>query len=288
MSPLFDSSDEMNRRTHFRFDHDPLTLDDRTADRLLGGELVGDDAPPHYAKVADLLHAAATASAQPGDETQSVARLVASIRSSSAVVPQRKRVFGQVITLKVSALVAGTVFSIFSVGGVAAAATGNLPDQAQNAVSSTVGHIGIDVPKAKSDADETKADANDINEPAPLSTGAHPSADACHDAQAVEDAKGCSAVAKADAPGQAEKDSATSTTAIPANETDDDRGGKPAEPTETGQSHQSSEGASHSQGAEHSSSSNANTTTSTTVVGSKDDHGSSGDHEKGSSHSSNG
>lgn len=52
---------------------------------------------------------------------------------------------GHLVTVKVTAIAAGTVLSM---GGVAAAATGNLPDPAQDAVSDVAAHVGVDVPKA--------------------------------------------------------------------------------------------------------------------------------------------
>jgi hypothetical protein len=245
----FDSSGDMHRKINFRFGPDPLSLDDETADRILNGSLAADDSPRSHVHVVHLLQAAAaTRDVQPEDESQTLARLVQAMQPIPAVSQGERNMLGQLIRLKVAAVVAGAVLSM---GGVAAAATNNLPSPTQDAVSDAVAHVGIDIPRS------------DDNAP-------HPGPETCEEARQVEDAKGCSAVAKAHAPGQ--NKATTSTTTVTTTSTTiadgsntassddvvgDDKGkkdttGKPAEPTKTGQEHQSSTGTEHSKGAENS------------------------------------
>jgi hypothetical protein len=116
-------------------DPDPLALDEVTAERLLVGDLGPDQAPPGYAAVAALL-AATVATPSPaelaGQET-AVAELRAVTRARQAAVPRgagkpgRRRRVGLVVAVAVAAL---------STGGIAAAATGHLPDPIRHAARS--------------------------------------------------------------------------------------------------------------------------------------------------------
>ena len=116
-------------------DPDPLALDGDTAERLLDGELSPDQAPPEYAEVAALLVATVDAPS-PGElagQEAALAELRAVTRPRQASVPRgvgkagRRRRTGLVVAVAVGAL---------SGGGIAAAATGHVPDPIRDAAQS--------------------------------------------------------------------------------------------------------------------------------------------------------
>jgi hypothetical protein len=127
-------------------DPDPLALDEETVERLLAGDLPPSQAPPGYARVAALL-AATTAEPTP-EELAGEAEVLAELRtmtrsrragaharrtgthSRRAARPPRRRWAGLAAAALVGALVTG---------GVAAAATGNLPGPVRNVARSIVG-----------------------------------------------------------------------------------------------------------------------------------------------------
>jgi hypothetical protein len=113
-------------------DPDPLALEEDTVERLLDGELSPDQAPPGYAEVAALL-AATVAAPSPGELTgqeAALAELRAVTRPQRVGVPRgvgkagRRRRTGLVVAVAVGAL---------STGGIAAAATGHVPDPIRDA-----------------------------------------------------------------------------------------------------------------------------------------------------------
>jgi hypothetical protein len=115
-------------------DLDPLALDEVTAERLLDGDLPPDQAPPGYAEVAAVLAAtvAAPSPAELAGQEAAVAELRAVTRTRQAAVvrgagkPGRRRRVGLVVAVAVGALT----------GGVAAAATGQLPAPIRDAARS--------------------------------------------------------------------------------------------------------------------------------------------------------
>src|SRR5581483_11651780 len=126
-------------------------LDHRTADRLAGGAVTPEDAPPGWTGVAELLQAAlssAPAELEPVREAATVASMRAILLGHPVPVTPtgRKQVLAKVLTIKVAALSGAVVLG----GGVAAAATGSLPAPAQDAVSSALSHVGISVPASDS------------------------------------------------------------------------------------------------------------------------------------------
>jgi hypothetical protein len=135
MSPGDGLSAEM-RRLLKGFRDDPLVLDDDSADRLLAGRMDPADAPPGFAEAATVM-AAATAPARP-DELNGVESAMDVYRAALVELPSPpRRPFMLVKLLTVKAAVA--VFSgALLVGGVAAAATGSLPDAAQRVVDRVV------------------------------------------------------------------------------------------------------------------------------------------------------
>jgi hypothetical protein len=123
-------------------DADPLALDEETIERLLAGDLPPSQAPPGYAQVAALL-AATTAEPTP-EELAGQAEVLAELRvvtraraagsrRARAARPPRRRWAGLAAAALVGALVTG---------GVAAAATGNLPGPVRNVARSILGAGG--------------------------------------------------------------------------------------------------------------------------------------------------
>lgn len=117
-------------------DPDPLALDGDTAERLLDGDLSPDQAPPGYAEVAAVLAAtvAAPSPAELAGQEAALAELRAVTRPRRVAVPRRAgkagrcRRVGLVVAVAVGALT----------GGVAAAATGQLPAPIRDAARSII------------------------------------------------------------------------------------------------------------------------------------------------------
>jgi hypothetical protein len=127
-------------------DHHRLALDEGTAERLLTGRLDPADAPPGYSPVAAVL---AAMSAPPDTEELAgqaaiVAVFAAATRSHSPqlIDPRRSRVLTKLLTAKAAAAVLGVLMG----GGVAAAATGNLPAPAQQTAHALLGGTGVPAP----------------------------------------------------------------------------------------------------------------------------------------------
>jgi hypothetical protein len=124
-------------------DADPLALDDDTVERLLSGTLPPAQAPPGFAKVAELLAAAAAApsSAELAGQAAALTELRAVARgrppaigpSRRARTSRRRRRTGLAVVVAVGALVTG---------GVAGAATGHLPGPVRAAARSVLGSDG--------------------------------------------------------------------------------------------------------------------------------------------------
>jgi hypothetical protein len=132
---------EMLRRLADSAGDDPLALDDDTAERLLAGDLDPADAPPGYAEVAVVL-AAATAEPDPDElirAAAAVAELAAVTRPGAAAArpargPGRRRRTGLAVAVVVGAL---------SMGGVAAAATGHLPEPIREVARTILTAVGV-------------------------------------------------------------------------------------------------------------------------------------------------
>ena len=127
-------------------DHHRLALDEGTAERLLTGQLDSADAPPGYSQVAALL---AAMSAPPDTEELAGQATIVEIFAAAArshspqlIDPRRSRVLTKLLTAKAAAAVLGVLMS----GGVAAAATGNLPAPAQQAAHALLGSAGVPAP----------------------------------------------------------------------------------------------------------------------------------------------
>jgi len=135
-----DASSAEMRRLHPNRDADPLALDEETVERLLAGEGPPAQAPPEYAAVAALLAAAAAPPSQ--KELAGQAAALAELRAvtmTRAAATQRasKRKRRRRVGLAVVA-VAGAL----ATGGVAAAATGHLPEPVRKATRSILVTVG--------------------------------------------------------------------------------------------------------------------------------------------------
>jgi hypothetical protein len=127
-------------------DRHRLALDEGTAERLLTGRLGPADAPPGYARVAAVL---AAVSAPPDAEELAGQAAVVAVFAAAArshppqlLTPRRSRVFAKLLTVKAAAAVLGVLVT----GGVAAAATGNLPAPAQQVAHAVLGGAGVPAP----------------------------------------------------------------------------------------------------------------------------------------------
>jgi hypothetical protein len=122
----------------------PPVADQDVLDRLLDGRLDAESAPPGYGGLARLL-AAATAPAAPEElagEQRAMVTFAAVMRSHApTLVPRRTAVPRKVFTMKAAA---AALVAVLSIGGVAAAASGLLPDRASpvadRAAATTAAH----------------------------------------------------------------------------------------------------------------------------------------------------
>jgi len=122
----------------------PPADDQDLLERLLDSRLNPASAPPGYGGLARLL-AAATAPATPeelADAQQTMAAFAAAMRSHPpTLVPRRTAVPRKVLTIKAAA---AALVAVLSLGGVAAAAGGLLPDQASPVADQTPATTGTD------------------------------------------------------------------------------------------------------------------------------------------------
>ncbi|HZD00054.1 MAG TPA: hypothetical protein VFA46_07625 [Actinomycetes bacterium] len=142
------------RRPFNRFRADPLALDDDSANRLLAGRLDPADAPPGYAEAAAVM-AAATAPARP-EELDGVELSLDAFRAALATPPSSPRRPHMLVKLLTVKAAAAAFTGALVIGGVAAAATGTLPEPAQRMahqlVSAAPAPAGEDHPQAGGDA----------------------------------------------------------------------------------------------------------------------------------------
>ena len=122
----------------------PPGADQDTLERLLDGRLDAASAPPGYGGLARLL-VATSAPAAPEElagERQALATFAGVMRSHPPTLsPRRTAVPGKVFTMKAAA---AALVAALSIGGVAAAATGLLPDQASPVANQAVATTAAD------------------------------------------------------------------------------------------------------------------------------------------------
>jgi hypothetical protein len=137
MSLPSDYTDEMHRL--------PLDLD--TADRLLGGSVLAEDAPPGYAGLALFLAEVDAGGEEVVPSEDLVALLATAVRSSSnQTTTSPRRSF--VPRIKFAAALAAAVL----VGTTGLALAGTLPGAAQDVASETLAKVGVTVPGPNSNA----------------------------------------------------------------------------------------------------------------------------------------
>jgi hypothetical protein len=138
MSLPSDYRDEMQRQ--------PLDLD--TADRLLGGSVLADDAPPGYAGVAVFL-AEVDAGGEVAPPEGLMAVLAAAVRSSpTRVRTSPRRSF--VPRIRLAAALAAAAL----IGTTGLALAGTLPGAAQDVASEMLAKVGVTVPGTNGNAGE--------------------------------------------------------------------------------------------------------------------------------------
>jgi len=139
LGPSDDLSSDMTR----------VRRSDRLANRLLAGAVHPDDLGDGEAQVAHLISAlrAPTAAGELADEHRMVAAIASAIPTAPHVTPGRSSMLSKVLTLKAAA----AVFVLAGGATAAAAATGTLPDAAQNGVAKAATHIGVNLPTSAND-----------------------------------------------------------------------------------------------------------------------------------------
>jgi hypothetical protein len=125
----------------------PVPLDSATADRLLAGAVLPEDAPPGYAHVAQVLEAA---SAEPtpdefAREAEDVAMVVAAVRLSSNTRSLTPRRLFMPLALSRPRITAAFVAAALACSAGLAMA-GSLPGAAQDIASAMLAKVGVSVP----------------------------------------------------------------------------------------------------------------------------------------------
>ncbi len=123
----------------------PNRIDAGTAERLIKGQIQPADAPPGYGAVAATINAASTGP-QPVElagEREAIAQFT---RVRGEETGETVCGSGRPIRRKTGAGVAIIAGGVLLVGGVAAAASGNLPDPMQHFVHRSVAHVGVSIP----------------------------------------------------------------------------------------------------------------------------------------------
>jgi hypothetical protein len=143
MSPGDGSMDDMERNFRSPDRTDPRRLDEATADRLLRGAVLPDDAPPEFREVAAVLTAL---SAEPtpdelDDEDRHVSVIAQHFAAGSPAVPVARR-DSRGRRLRVAGAVLVGSATLFVGLGVA----GALPGPAQRVASHVLGTFGISAP----------------------------------------------------------------------------------------------------------------------------------------------
>ena len=149
--------------------HGDLDLD--TADRLLSGRLDVDDVPPEYRAVAELFHDA---------QREPVPYRGRTRRSSppwwtpsSPTMSHRGRACcREILALKVAAIAVVALSAT-----AAAAATGSLPDAAQDGLARAVQHVGINLPSSANDHARERTEDQGPNADEPVNTPASTAGD---------------------------------------------------------------------------------------------------------------
>jgi hypothetical protein len=125
----------------------PVPLDLDTADRLLAGAVLPEDAPPGFARVAQVLEAA-SAEPMPDElarEAEDVAMVVAAVQRSSGTPSLKPRRSFMPFALSRPRIAAASVAAALAcTAGLASA--GSLPGAAQDIASAMLAKVGVSVP----------------------------------------------------------------------------------------------------------------------------------------------
>lgn len=139
-------------------------LDADLADRILDGDVDADDAPAALAGVTRLVARASTTAPAAGND-QLIAAMTSAITSSPSSVTahrrNRKPMLAQILTAKFAA----AAFTVAVGATGAAAATGTLPDAAQDRIASAAERIGVDLPDSASEKAKAARAAVEGTEP---------------------------------------------------------------------------------------------------------------------------
>jgi hypothetical protein len=122
-------------------------LDSDTAERMLGHRVAPDDAPPGYREVARLLQAANTEAQPQAVMDDAIVGAMVDAIVNPASRPARASRVTRLVGAKL--LATGAVVAFTATG--AAAATGNLPQDAQHGVAQAAQHIGLNLPDTAND-----------------------------------------------------------------------------------------------------------------------------------------
>ncbi len=136
-------------------------LDAGTADRLLGGRVAPDDAPPGYAEVAGLLQTlAADLPSRPAAAGEDTIRMMAKVVRISDPLTSRRR--PPPLRARIVALA-----MVGSLGTAGVAFAGGLPDAAQRVVSTWFARIGVMIPHPRDGAGPNPAEPSGADPHAP-------------------------------------------------------------------------------------------------------------------------
>jgi hypothetical protein len=130
-------------------------LDPDTAERLLAGRLLLDDAPPDARAVTQVINrlAVAPTAAELEHETAAVSAIAAAVRQSAPTRPPATAPMGR---LRIMPMVAACVLGATTLFGGLAAANA-LPRPAQRVAAGVFGSFGVSIPTGTTDSDGTPA-----------------------------------------------------------------------------------------------------------------------------------
>jgi hypothetical protein len=158
----------MSRESDYMGEMQRMSLDADTADRLLAGRVVPEDAPPGYARVAAFLTAGGPTETATADPTF-LAVLAATVRSSPVTRPRRSK---RSIVSRIKLATAFTATALAATTGLAFA--GSLPGAAQDIASEMLAKAGVTVPGPNSNAGDhpsTRGSSTEQSGATPTSSG---------------------------------------------------------------------------------------------------------------------
>lgn len=154
-----------------------IRIDGTTADRLLSGTMLPEDAPPQLAGVAGLLHTAAgpASASELAHEAAVVGMASAAVSCCPArqgVTSRRKTVLSKLLTAKVAAL---ATIAAFGLGTAAAAAAGSLPGQTSHASKHAAKGLATAQAHVSSSTSHSTSHSTSATNPSKTTTGSIPS-----------------------------------------------------------------------------------------------------------------